>query len=132
MERAICDSIRSICEAAEVSKIVSITRRGNTAKLISRLRLQPEIIALTANERTFREMHLYYGVMPVMCDLVPGPITTAQAGMYLFRQGLLREEDWVLFVSGEFQPQSYTTNTIQVIRMGELADYCNQNGSLCE
>jgi len=128
VERAICDSIETLCEAAHVTKIVSVTRRGNTAKLISRLRLQPEILALTSQEKTFRELHMYYGIHPIMYPNLPGSIRTATAGMFLYEKGLIQEDDLVLFASGEYNPRGRTTNTIQVLRMRELLEYCQTFG----
>lgn len=128
VERAICDSIKTLCATANVTKIVSVTRRGNTAKLISRLRLQPEILALTSQEKTFRELHMYYGIHPVMYPNLPGSIRTATAGMFLFEKGLLGEEDLVLFASGEYNPSNRATNTIQVLRARDLIEYCKTFG----
>jgi pyruvate kinase len=132
IEGAICDSIKTLCEAANVDKIVTVTRRGYTAKLISRLRLQPEIFALTFNEDINRELHLYYGVQPVMCPFPEKYISPAEAGMFLYEKGLLREQELVLFASGEYHPKDQRTNTIQIIRMQELADYCREQKISCQ
>jgi len=124
VETAITNSIKTICEQAGVDKIVTVTRRGHTARLISRLRMQPDIFALTSKDYTFRELHLYYGVYPVMYRQLRGSISTSEAGMFLFRKGLLKDEDLVLFASGEYHPREHFTNTIQILRMRDLHDYC--------
>ncbi len=131
-ERAICDSIKSLCDMAGVNKIVSVTRRGRTAKMISRLRLQQEILALTSKEETFRELHLYYGIKPVMFPRMKGSVPTISAGMYLHKQGYIDEEDLVLFASGEYQPSDYNTNTIQILPMKDMLDYCRTHEGVCE
>lgn len=127
VEMALCDSIKTICERAGVDKIVTVTRQGHTARLISRLRLQPDIIALTSKDFTFRELHLYYGVTPVNFPHLRGIISTSEAGMFLFRKGYLKDEDLVLFASGEYHPREHFTNTIQIIRMQDLHDYCEKH-----
>ncbi len=133
VERAICDSIKTLCDAAEINKIVTVTRRGFTAKLISRLRLQPKILALTFSKEIFRELHLYYGIHPVMCPYADRDFRPAEAGMFLYEKGLINEEELVLFASGEYHPTNQRTNTIQIVRMSDLADYCrNQNTEVCE
>ncbi len=129
-ERAICDSIKSLCKAADVNMIVSVTRRGYTARLISRLRLQPKIIALTSEKSTFRKLHLYYGVIPVMFPDLSGSIRTVTAGMYLYEKGYLRLDDLVLFASGEYQPKDHRTNTLQIVPVRDLIDYCRTYESL--
>lgn len=126
VEKAICNSIKHLCESAGVDKIVTVTRRGYTAKLISRLRLKPEILALTAKDYAFRELHLYYGVIPVMYPQMKGSIRTSSAGMFLYQQGLIKENDLVLFASGEYHPREHSTNTIQIIQMRDLIDYCSK------
>ncbi|MGI6454562.1 MAG: pyruvate kinase [bacterium] len=128
VERAICNSVKDLCESAGVNKIVTVTRRGHTARLISRLRLKPQILALTAREEAFRELHLYYGVLPVMYPELTGSIRTSTAGMFLFNEGLIASDDLVLFASGEYHPSEHLTNTLQLIRMRDLADYCERFG----
>ncbi len=126
VEWAICDSIKTLCQAADIDKIVTVTRRGHTAKLISRLRLQPEILALTFSPQIFRELHLYYGVHPVMCPLSEEYIRPAEAGLFLREQHLIQDEELILFASGEYHPKDHRTNTIQIVRMSELVEYCRE------
>lgn len=122
-EQAICDSIRTISERAGVDKIVSVTRRGYTAKMISRLRLKPIIYALTSNPETFRELHMYYAVVPVWYPKLDYSIRTITAGMYLFQNGFISEDELVLYASAEYRPRDRRTNTIQLLRMSDLSDY---------
>lgn len=128
VEAAICDSVHVLCDTAHVDKIVTVTRRGCTARLISRLRLQQPVLALTGKETTFREMHLHYGVTPVLYENLPDSIRMATAGMYLYERGHIQETDLVLFVSGEYNPSFRSTNTLQIITMKEMIDYCREYG----
>lgn len=123
VERAICDSIQTLSERAGVDKIVSVTRRGYTAKTISRLRLTPHIFALTSKIEAFRELHLYYGVIPVWYPKLEYSIRTISAGMYLFDNGWIGENDLVLYASAEYRPKDRRTNTIQLLRMSDLSQY---------
>lgn len=123
VERAICDSIKNLCETAGVTKIVSVTRRGFTAKMISRLRLKQEILALTSSEDAYRELHMYYGVSPVMCANIAFSIRTITAGLYLYGKGWIEEDDLVLYASAEYHPRDRRTNTLQIIRMKDLMAY---------
>lgn len=123
VERAICDSIKSLCDNAGVSKIVSVTRRGFTAKMISRLRLKQQILALTSSEAAYRELHMYYGITPVMCANIAFSIRTITAGLYLYGKGWIEEDDLVLYASAEYHPRDRRTNTLQIIRMKDLMAY---------
>jgi len=129
VETAICDSVHVLCDTANVDKIVTVTRRGRTARLISRLRLQQPVLALTGKETTFRELHLHYGVTPVLYENLPDSIRMATAGMYLYERGHIQEDDLVLFVSGEYNPTSRSTNTLQIITMKEMIAYCRTMGT---
>lgn len=128
VETAICDSVRSLCETAHADKIVTVTRRGRTAKMISRLRLQQPILALTSKKSIFRELNLYFGVLPVFFENLPASLRTVEAGMYLFHHGYLSETDRILFVSGEYNPATSVTNTIQILSMKDLIDYSAKQG----
>ncbi|MBN2329209.1 MAG: pyruvate kinase [Candidatus Omnitrophica bacterium] len=127
VETALCDSVRNLCVAVHIDKIVTITRRGRTAKMISRLRLQPPILALTAREEAFRELHLYFGVVPVIYESLPPSIQTAAAGMHLYQQGYIQPEDLILFVSGEYNPSVSSTNTLQILSMKDMIRYSEKN-----
>lgn len=128
VETAICDSVHLLCDTAHVDKIVTVTRRGRTAKMISRLRVQQPIFALTSKETAFRELHLHFGITPVLYENLPDSIRMATAGMYLHLRGYIQESDTVLFVSGEYNPTSRSTNTLQIITMKEIIDYCRDYG----
>ncbi len=123
VERAICNSIKTLCDTAGVTKIVSVTRRGFTAKMISRLRVKQEILALTSSEEAFRELHMYYGVSPVMCANIAYSIRTITAGFYLYGKKKIEEDDLVLYASAEYHPRDRRTNTLQIIRMKDLMAY---------
>ena len=127
VERALCDSIKSLCESAGVHQIVTVTRSGSTAKLISRLHLQPLILAITSNEKIYRELHLHYGIVPVMIDDDDDFISAADAGTYLYQKGLIKEHDLVLITSTEYNPSDHRTNTIQIVRTGDLIKFCEKH-----
>ncbi|MBI1387713.1 MAG: pyruvate kinase [bacterium] len=123
VERAICDSIKSLCEGAGVTKIVSVTRRGYTAKMIARLRLKQDVLALTSSEDAYRELQMYYGVTPVMYPNIAYSIRTLTAAMFLFNEGWVSAEDLVLFASAEYNPRDRRTNTLQILHMKDLKEY---------
>lgn len=123
IERMICDSIYAICKSESIDKIVCVTRSGQTAKLISLLRLQQPVIAITSDDCIYRELCLYYGIHPVWFADLPETITTPSAASYLFEQGLLREQDTLLFASSEYSLSTRKTNTIQILKTSDLLEY---------
>ena len=128
IEKAICDSIKNICEESDIEKIVTITHKGHTAKLVSRLRLQQEILAFTETVSIQRELNLYFGVRPIPFPNEQPYLTLPQAGWYLWKNGLVQESDHILFASSEYIKSGYKTNSLQVIQICDLLDYCKIHG----
>lgn len=63
---AIALSAHDICAALPgIAAIVAFTRDGSTARLISKDRPEPPVIAITDDEAVFHRMALYWGVQPV-------------------------------------------------------------------
>lgn len=131
VEQAICDSVKSLSTTAGVKKIVTVTRQGNTAKLISRLRLQPNIYALTSDERSFRELHLYFGIIPVMYNTSEQLISAADAGVFLHSKGIIEDHELILITSAEHQPSDMRTNAIQIVHVGDLIRCYGHDGTQC-
>lgn len=128
IERAICDSIKNICEESNIQKIVTITHQGHTAKLVSRLRLQPEILAFAEDITLQRELNLYFGVRPIPFPAGHAQLSLPQAGWHLWQAGYVQENDMILFVSSEFMPNGYKTNTLQVLQIRDLLAYWKSAG----
>lgn len=131
VEQAICDSVKSLSRSAGVKKIVTVTRHGNTPKLISRLRLQPNIYALTSDARSFRELHLYFGIIPVMYNTNEELISAADAGVFLHSKGVIEDHELILITSAEHQPSDLRTNAIQIVYVGDLIRCYGHDGTKC-
>lgn len=68
---AIAHSACDTADALGAKAIICFTCSGSTALLMSKYRPNTAIIAATPDERTFRVMQLYYGVVPVMINVQP-------------------------------------------------------------
>lgn len=60
-------------EELEPSIVVVGTRTGAAARLITRFRIQPWIVAVTDEPRTFRELTFSHGVHPVVVERIEEP-----------------------------------------------------------
>ena len=49
--------------------IVACSLSGNTARMVSRFRSPVDIVAMTADEKTWRKLSLSWGVIPAMCEM---------------------------------------------------------------
>ena len=65
---AITTGALTIADEVFAEHIVCITDKGYTARLLSRYRPDQDIIAMTSNETTFRQLLLSNGVTPVMSN----------------------------------------------------------------
>lgn len=52
----------------DVSAIVTVTRSGHTARMISKYRPAKPIIGCSYDEKVYRQLALSWGVIPVLCD----------------------------------------------------------------
>ena len=62
--RAICDAAVTLAEHAAASAIVAITRGGKTARVLSALRPDVPIVAVTDQDQIARRLALSWGVLP--------------------------------------------------------------------
>ncbi|MBD3266188.1 pyruvate kinase [bacterium] len=127
VETSICSAVRELCTQAHVDKVISITRRGHTAKMLSRLRIKQPLLALTKREEVFRELTLFFGVRPIYYPNIPDSLSTVEAGRFLFENGFIEKNDVVLFVSGEYHPHHPVTNTIQIHNVQDILQYFDNN-----
>ncbi|KAL8197196.1 UNVERIFIED_CONTAM: hypothetical protein K2H54_015246 [Gekko kuhli] len=101
--------------------IIVLTKSGRSAHLVSRFRPRAPIIAVTRNEQTARQAHLYRGIFPVLCK---EPTHDAWAedvdlrvnlGMNVGKaRGFFKTGDLVIVLTG-WRPGSGFTNTMRVV-----------------
>ena len=66
---ALCEAAVSLSARAGAHAIVAVTREGNTAKRLSTIRPQADIVAATNNAEVARRLAIFHGVLPIVCDL---------------------------------------------------------------
>ncbi len=95
--------------------IIAFTRGGTTARLLARLRPQMPIIALTTIPKTYQQLSLNWGVMPVLCnDCHDVEEAFKEATNYALGHHYVSYGDVVVMTSGSPFWVSGTTNTIRV------------------
>lgn len=100
--------------------IITVTKSGTTAKMISRFRPDSPIIAGTPEAATLRQLSLSWGVtaIPVAEEQVTD-VLFDQAVNAALRAGLVAAGDLVVVTAGVPLAQAGTTNLIKVVRVGE-------------
>jgi pyruvate kinase len=110
---------RAACVLAEqmnASAIVTVTRSGQTAKVISRYRPRPEIIAITDRPKILRRINLFWGVQGVVIDELAGDSDKALQDIQerLVNTGMVKRGDYVVVLAGQPFFAQGSTNFIKV------------------
>lgn len=107
-----------------VKAIVSITQSGATTLLMSRADVNVPIFAMTPVGITQQRVSLFRGVYPVMFqpDSLNPDQVMAQAEDQLLAMGVVKKGDTILLTVGEPIGKAGGTNTLKIIRIGELTE----------
>jgi pyruvate kinase len=67
--KALCESAVGLSRRTNAHAIVAVTREGQTARLLSAIRPQSLIAAVTDKAEVARCLALWHGIVPLVCDL---------------------------------------------------------------
>ena len=101
--------------------ILTVTTTGGTAKLLSKYRPNRPILSCTPNERTWRQLSLSWGVVPIMSKIMD---TTDDLFNHAVdcavKEGHLENGDLVVITAGVPLGVSGTTNLMKVHVVGDV------------
>lgn len=104
----------------QAKAIITVTKSGSTARMISRFRPDIPIIACTPSAETQRQLSLSWGVEALMVgEERVTDILFDQAVNAARRAGYVKDNDIVVLTAGVPLAQSGTTNLIKVVKVGE-------------
>ena len=112
---ALCDAAVTTARDLNADLIIAVTKSGHTARRVSKFRPEQPIIAATPEVKTFQQLSLSWGVLPVL-SLYQNDTDT------LFRHaidcaktiGLAEEGDRAVITAGVPLSLSGTTNLLKV------------------
>lgn len=113
-------SIQRICQNMPLTKIITLTRSGYTAKMISRFKLPEPVIAVTPNKMVKKQLELVYGVVPVHYDYCKEEDHLLSVASKLYSKKLLHIEDLVLFTAAFRTQMKHASNLIEIHSLKEL------------
>jgi pyruvate kinase len=122
-------SIDVIARSMPLDKIVTLTRSGYTARMIARFRPRQPIIAVASDQLVKRQLELVFGVTPVYLRYADAEDIILNACHVLADQGLLEDEDSVLFTAGVRTETPHESNLIEIHRVADLLKLADRRRS---
>ncbi len=119
-------AIQRICQEMPVDKIVTLTRSGYTARMISRFKMTQPILAVTPDPRVKRQLELTFGVSPVNIDYQEKKDRILEVAEALYAARLISEEDIILFTAAFRTSQKHASNLIEIHRFKDLKEFTAQ------
>ncbi len=117
---AVCDAACITAKDLSSAAIIAVTQLGGTARNVSKYRPETPIIAATPEKRTYHQLALSWGVLPVMTkyqrtsdDLLNHAVECAK------KMGYVKDGDCVVTVAGIPLATTGSTNLLKVQIVGE-------------
>jgi len=115
----ISESVYDMSRHLPVTKIVAITGSGFTGRMIARFKPKQGVIAVTNSKAVERELKISFGVTPFRMD-IPVKKKIVLVAKELYRAGLLKKSDLVVFTAGIYLGERPSSNSIQIHLIGDL------------
>jgi pyruvate kinase len=107
--------------SANAKAIFAFTTSGSTARLLSRLRPEMPIIAMTPNPKVYHQLALSWGVVPILCtDATNIEDAYKRISDFALENGYVNYGDLVVITAGTPFGRSGTTNMIIVDSIGDV------------
>ncbi len=112
---AISHSVCAMSMDIDAKALVVCSMSGMTARMVSRFRSPVDIIGLSVNEKTWHQLSLSWGVLPVMCDVYPSIEVLFYTAKGIAKKALgLENGDKIVITGGSRTGESGKTDTIRV------------------
>ena len=110
-----------IAKQINAPAIISLSRSGLTAKMISKHRPECPILGLTPSQQTWRELALWWGVHPVrLSEMSDINVAAREAVTTCVREKLLPEGELVVITAGVPVGRPGSTNVVEVLTTGTI------------
>jgi len=115
----------TLCSSLPITKIVAITRSGYAARKIADHRLAQPILAVTDDAEIVKSLNLIGGTKGILSD-VPFSRISADHIMYVLKmlwgREIIKNSDLVLVTGISYPTPGSRMNTIQIYKIGDLAN----------
>ncbi|MGI6161579.1 MAG: pyruvate kinase [Christensenellales bacterium] len=116
ISHATCTTARDL----EAVAIVTLTKTGSTARMISRYRPATNIIAVTPVERTYHQLALSWGVTPLMNEYRETSRELFQDAANKTKESGLAKDGDIIVITGSSDQVGEITNTLQIHVLGNI------------
>jgi pyruvate kinase len=113
-------AVQRICQEMPIDKVVTLTRSGYTARMISRFKILQPIIAVTPNKRVKKQLELSFGVYPVHIDYLKKDDHILATANKLHSKDLICDRDTILFTAAFRTSKPHSSNLIEIHNIEEL------------
>jgi len=126
ISNTVSKSIQKISQTMPISTVVTLTRSGYTARMISRFRISQPIIAVTQDEQVRKQLELVFGVYPVQMDYKNEDDRILAVAKRLHSMKLISDDDTVLFTAAFRTTVKHASNLIEIHNIGELMKFTGE------
>jgi pyruvate kinase len=116
----ISKAVQRICQEMAVDKVVTLTRSGYTARMISRFKILQPIIAVTPNKLVKRQLELSFGVYPVHINYLKEDDHILTTAKKLHTNTFIQDQDTILFTAAFRTSKPHSSNLIEIHNVREL------------
>lgn len=119
-------AIQEICLSMPLDKVITLTKTGYTARMISRFKIAQPIIAVTPDPTVKKQLDLVFGVKPILLDYLEEKDKISAVANKLCEMRLIGEQETVLFTAGERTTMRHASNAIEIHKIEELRNFLCQ------
>ena len=123
ISNTISKAVQRICQTMPISKIITLTRSGYTARMIARFKISQPIIAVTPDKKVKKQLELVFGVYPATIDYQNQKDHILYVANKLHSMNLISDEDTVLFTAAFRTLTKHSSNLIEIHKIEELRNY---------
>ena len=116
-------AIQEICQSMPLDKVITLTKTGYTARMISRFKIAQPIIAVTPDPAVKKQLDLVFGVKPILIDYLSAEDKISAVASKLYEMQLLGDKETVLFTAGERTTMKHASNAIEIHKIEELRKF---------
>jgi pyruvate kinase len=120
-------AIQRICQNMPLAKVITLTKTGYTARMISRFKIPQPIIAVTPNAKVKKQLELVFGVKPVLFNYFEEKDSISAVSNQLYDMHLISDKEMVLFTAGERTAVKHASNAIEIHKIDELRMFSSSN-----